>query len=116
MDESTNFNDENKQAGKKRQQVESPFSFIEAAIKKAKKQLESQLAELNCRIEELTEKALHVDSMQQSTVSYESRIQQLEALESETRVQLAAAREEIEAHQRNLKETEEKMRAEVRMK
>ncbi|EGT46639.1 hypothetical protein CAEBREN_30022 [Caenorhabditis brenneri] len=78
-----------------------------------KKQLESQLAELNCRIEELTEKALQVDSMQQSTVSYESRIQQLEALESEARIQLAAAREEIEAHQRNLKETEEKMREEI---
>lgn len=61
----------------------------------AKQQLEQQLNTLNSRVEELIEKAVNVDSMQQDSSVFEDRIRELEMSHLEVTNQLTIARQEL---------------------
>ena len=74
-----------------------------------KQQLEKQLAELSSRIEELTQKAVNVDAMQQNSAEHQDRVHEFENFKLENSAQLTNARQEIEELQRKTTEMEKKV-------
>uniref|UniRef100_A0A1I7U3E1 A-kinase anchor protein 9 n=1 Tax=Caenorhabditis tropicalis TaxID=1561998 RepID=A0A1I7U3E1_9PELO len=66
-------------------------------------ELKIRIEELQSRIEQLTENALQMDAIKESVITYETKIEQLEATKGEMNSQLIEANKEIELlHQKSI--------------